>query len=335
LSGGYADPEETAAALARDPVARGALGDLGVATSVVLTQPPLWLLGAAAFLLRGGWLLLALPIWILPSPVAVTLFFGADALSPVGPSSDAVRIALLGGGALVLAVLLALVGGALAEIAAFERFVADPETLALRKGRSPRHLARGERLRLATEMATVQGALFLPAALALALSIGGVVAAIEQEYTLPGALDVPLLIRVLTAVQGPLSVVLLLAVLGDLLTAPLWRAVLTGATGLRATPTVRSGVGRIVRRRGRLLATDLTAWLMTLVLVIPSLVAVAIAWGGVRVIFLAPPPRLDPPLILGWAAVTVIFVLLWSATLLLAGISSAVRGALWSAEALH
>src|SRR3972149_6684624 len=103
----------------------------GAALSVVVAEPSLWLLGSAGFLVRGGLVLLALPIVTLPSPVGITTLLGPAVVNTgrlEGPLLAAVAAGLLLVAGLCLAGLFA---AAWIDAALFERFVADPHTARL------------------------------------------------------------------------------------------------------------------------------------------------------------------------------------------------------------
>src|SRR3989304_449023 len=71
---------------------------VGAALSVVVAEPSLWLLGSAGFLVRGGLVLLALPIVTLPSPGGITTLLGPAVVNTgrlEGPLLAAVAAGLL------------------------------------------------------------------------------------------------------------------------------------------------------------------------------------------------------------------------------------------------
>jgi hypothetical protein len=331
---------------ARERHDQGWLSSLGTAAAVVFGDPRLWLVGAAAFLLRGGWLLLALPIWVLPSPVAVSSLLGPDAVGPAGPSLRAVTVALAVALGLLVTAAAAIVGGAFADLVSLEHFIDDPETAAIRSDRSGRRLTTRHRVHLVLEVAGIQTAMLLPAAVVFVVLVVSLVDAVTLEFLVPGSLAVPLAIRLVSAVAGPLALLAALVVAGDLIATVVSRRLMARRLGVlqaekRADPgrrpagPVASGLGQLARHPGSTLATAVLAWLITLALLAPALGAVVVAWGGTRSMFLAQPARIDPGFIAAWGVVTVLFVGLWCAALLLAGVASAVRAALWSAQILR
>jgi hypothetical protein len=325
---------------------QGWVGSLGTAAAVVFGDPRLWLVGAAAFLLRGGWLLLALPIWVLPSPVALSSLLGPDAVGPAGPSLRALTVALAVALGLLVIAAAAVVGGALADLVSVERFIEDPETAAIRSDRTGRQLGTRQRVLLALEAAGIQATMLLPAAIVFAYLVVGLIDAVTLEFLVPGSLAVPFAIRVASAVAGPVALFTALVVAGDLVATVISRRLMARRLGVlraeaRAEPgrkapgPLASGLGQLVRHPGSVLATAALAWLITIALLAPALGAVVVAWGGARTMFLAQPRQPDLGFIAAWALVTVLFVTLWLAALLLAGVASALRAALWSAEALR
>ena len=75
-------------------------------------------------------------------------------------------------------------------------------------------------------------------------------------------------------------------------------------------------------------------WLVAAVLVVPVVAALLVAWDMIRELYLAP-ATLDPQVALGRIVVTLAFAALWVAVTLMAGIASAIRGALWSGASVH
>lgn len=303
----------------------------GTAAAVVLGEPRLWLLGTAGFVLRGGWLLLGLPIWAIPSPVGLSTLLGPDAFTAAGPGTDLVAKVFAGTLLIIGLVGLSALGAAWVELRAFERFVRDPETAALRGGRRAGQPAGG-RARLVLELLGIEATAFLPAAFAIVAALAAMAGAIRDEYLFPTSYEVPLLARVAIGNAPLLLIAASLLLAGDLAAASTSRGLLAARFGLAERGGTLDATLRLVASRpGWLVRSAVAAWAATLVLVLPALAAVLIAWGGVRPHFLAPPPPSELGLVAGWAVVTVLFIALWLASILLGGLASAFRAALWSA----
>lgn len=316
---------------------------LATALAVVLSDPALWLLGAVGFLARGGWLVLMLPIWALPSPVAVTTLLGADVLGTGRVSPQLVALLAAGLAVIATAVVAGAVAAAAVDVAAFEHFVRDPETLELRHGREARVLSRAERIRLVLRLVALLGLLLLPAAAALVATALRMVQAAYQEFLLPGSLDVPLALRILGSSSAHVFVLVLCLLGADLLASVVSRQLLAARFGLggraggrKRMPgrSLRAALAALLARTTRTAATAMLAWLVTLGLLVPGLGGVLLGWAAVRSAFLGPDLLRDLQGAVAAALVAVLFVALWGGALLLAGFASAVRAAVWNAESM-
>jgi hypothetical protein len=83
-------------------------------------------------------------------------------------------------------------------------------------------------------------------------------------------------------------------------------------------------------------ATTVTGWLLAVAVLAPAMIAVLIAWAGARDAYLSGAlidlERVDATVIAIGA--TLLFVAVWAGTLLLGGVVSALRAALWTGSAL-
>ena len=114
----------TTAAAAGRPVPRP-ITIVGAAFDIVAGQPQLWLLGSAAFMLRGGVLLLLLPLIIVPTPVEIRLMIGGN-LGSTGFSPELV-VGVLGFAVAATLVLMAMFYGvAWLEVWSFQRVAPGP-----------------------------------------------------------------------------------------------------------------------------------------------------------------------------------------------------------------
>ncbi len=321
----------------------GLASSLGVALAVALSDPGLWLLGAAGFLVRGGWLLLVLPIWSLPSPVAITTLLGADVLGTGRLTAQLVALILAGLAALAAALLASALLAAAVDVSAFERFVRHPDTLELRRGREARELSRGERGRLILRLVALSGLLLAPAGVALVATVLRMIHAGYQEYMLPGSLDVPLALRIASDSRIHLLVLALCLLGAEVLGSVASRRVMAGRPQLpRGAPGWRGGrpgrlrenLPRLLRGSLRAAATVLLTWLISLVLLVPVAAAIILGWSAVRSVLLRSGALETAAGAAEAGLVTILFVALWCAALLLVGLASAVRAALWSAESL-
>lgn len=311
---------------------------LSIASSVAVARPSLWLLGGLGFAARGGFLVLALPVLTIPSPVVISILLrdqlGATGL---GEGSDALLLAAVG---ILSAILVAcLFLAAYADVAAFERVAVATDGLG--EDRVPRRLAAGARMDLAITLATIQGAALIPAGVMAVFVAERINRAVVSELTSPSSFASPLAVRVATAALDPLLALALALMLADLLYALASRAVLmrgsspAGRSQPSATGAAVQGMMRMLRRPIATLVVATLCWIVTLVVVLPVLWATSVAWEGVRRLFLTPGGSSEPELLLASLIATLIFAAVWVAGSMLAGFASAVRSAMWSVDALR
>jgi hypothetical protein len=243
----------------------------------------------------------------------------------------------------VIVVALALVAAAFADVAAFELLADDPDTGDLRTELVARRFDRRDRLRIVLVLASIQAVALAPALVIAALVAARMEAAFLQELTLPSSFVTPLFLRVIGAVSEPLVVLGVALVGADLVYSLAGRAVLVTQAGLdhrgaAGRHTARSALGgalRLATRPGRTIATALLAWPVSIVVLAPVLWAAGVAWSGVRSVFLSTGGPSDPAVAPALFTMTLIFAAIWVAAIILAGFASAVRAALWSADALR
>jgi hypothetical protein len=296
-------------------------GTVAVALAIVVSEPRLWVLGIAGFLLRGGWLILAVPIWTVPSPVGLTTLIGADAIGTGGlsPALLTIVVGLFIG--LVLVVVLSAVGAAWVDVVAFEHFVRERETLELRAGREPAAISASARRRLVLRLVFLYAGALVPAAAALLVTALAIAQATYQDFLLPGPLDVPLVVRVVGAALGPLLVLIACLVFAEGVSSVGTRGLLARRFGV--APAQRHTVGSAVRIAA-------LSWITTLLLIIPGIASTLTGWAAIRSAFLAPDALSGVDSAVAAGGVTLVFVGLWAAALVLAGVSSVIRSALWS-----
>lgn len=308
----------------------------------VLISPAAWIVGAAGFLARGGALILALPILSLPTPVGVTLLVPPLSVTTSGVSSVFALQLIAVGAVVAVLVVAALFLGALADLTAYGR-IAVRGAPALAGLRSP-----GSSVTVVVRLMGVEIVALLPAAAAGLVAAARLVTVGEQEYLLPSSLAVPYAVRVLRGASTEVAALGACLLLADVVNALLSRRILRAAFTPAAHGTTSSGptavrVGRgrsallrarsVLGRGGRIVATWLAAWSITLASLVPGLFAIDLVWPMVHDTYAATsssvPPA--PPVLLG---VTLLLVAAWLTAVLLAGLGSAVRAALWSGVTL-
>jgi hypothetical protein len=289
---------------------------MGFSLLAALGRPTWWLFAMAAFLLRGGFLILLLPIVSLPTAAGLTNVIAPTVVGVVfgGPSS---LPGLLAGAALVGAVWL-LGGGFIAaviDVALVEDVASDDELdapVAARPGLALRVLA----VRLLAHVPTVVVLVWAGARLALAT---------YEELAAPGEAAIPIVLRI--AARAPEAVVAMLVIwaIGEAVGGLAARGLIRGSGVVHAT--LEAWLALI--RRGSTVPTLLITNAALFAVVIASVAVASVAWNGLRLILVDGGSR--PELVLG----LVTFSVSWLAGAWLIAIAAAWRQAAWTFEALR
>ena len=288
---------------------------------VVLARPSTWPLGLAGFLLRGGFVVVLVPIVVLPTPVGL-----ANVLAPIlediafGRRADELAAVLSVAVALLLAWLIG--GGLLAaatETELVRRVAADDEIAA------PAH----DRFRLdapgrAWRVVVARSIAHVPFVIALGWGVIRIVAVAYRELTVPSDVTVPIVARVIAGAPDAVAAVVLTWLIGETIGAYAARLLVLRGLGLRAA--LRGGLARFVRNpvRGPWLAAVSTVALLALLLA--SGVAAGTAWDQVRAALATTAEPLLP------IVLVVAFVGLFLSGLTLVSVVSAWRNAIWTLE---
>lgn len=302
---------------------------LTTALAAVAGQPRLWLFGMVGFLLRGGVLLLAVPIVILPTQVEARLLIG-NYLGSTGFTSG--FWVLLGAAAVCAAVfsVAVLVVLARTELAAFETF-------------QPTALSRDARVRLSLRLFGIQ-VLTLVALLASAAPLASAVGQTAFAEIVRPSSSSSIYERVLGGVGAPLFFFVVALVLIEMVSALATREVLVRATGGRRQagsrrlwllPAIGLALARPVVSPLRTLGTAALGWVVTAAVLLPALWAISIAWQAVRGAFLTAVGFSDSAEVLGMILVALALAAAFVLAIALAGFASALRAALWSVERLR
>lgn len=304
---------------------------LGVALSWVVDRPSLWLFGTLGFCLRGGIVLLALPIIVLPTPVEARLLLG-DYLGTSGFSqrfwTESGVVALVAATSTVL-VLLVL---ARLEVAAFVRLPFVDERSANRISRSALVPVLG------VQFIALLGVLLAAAPLARS--------AIEASYAeiVRPTSSAPIYDRVVGLLGLELFLFAAAIVIIEIVSALATREILArllraaGASAPEALLLVRSlgsALARLARSPIRILATALFGWLVTAALLAVALAVVILAWAGTRSVFLTSVSLADLGDNLGMVLMAVALSAAFTVAVALGGFASALRAAAWSVDRLR
>jgi hypothetical protein len=295
------------------------------ATEVALFAPLAWPVALAGFLVRGGLAVFVLPIVVLPTVTGL-----ATALGPViillaltGTSPTVVPLVA----ATAIALLAWWIGGGLLGAATDIVLVRSlGPTLGRRLGRPGAAPAGRGSWSLIWRAMVIRSAAHLLLVPAFAWAALRVVAAVYRELTTPGDVAVPLVFRVVASVPEALLLLAVAWLVGETVGALAVRWLVldgrgvAGSFGGAARSLVRSPIGAV--------ATAVLATVGSILLIAPPLVLSAWAWDATRRAILG-------ELGLGVMLAPIALVVVWCAGLVLAGIASAWRSALWTAEMLR
>jgi hypothetical protein len=289
---------------------------------VTLARPATWPLALATFLLRGGVLLVVAPIVVLPSavglgnvlaPLLTTLVFRG-----VTPSIAFMATALVAG------LLLWLFGGGLVAAAAeselTRRVAADEETW---RAASPRP-GFVTAAHPAWRVLTVRLIAHLPLLLALSWGAIRIVTTTYRELTVPSDVGVPLVLRVVGAAPDALAVLLVAWLLGEVIGAIAARRVVL--LGERVPTALGAAIVRLVTHPLRAAAFALGPLVpLVFVLVVVGFAGSA-TWEALRASLSIGSDGLVT------IALVLALVALFAGGLLLIGVASAWRAAVWTVE---
>lgn len=277
------------------------------ALEAAIADPGAWPLGMLGFLVRGGLVIMALPILTLPSPVGLATLLGPAVIST--GRLDGPLLALIVGSSLAL---LAIVGCALV-LAAFEQ-----ASLHARWGRPARMPPRTALGRLiALELVAIG-----PLALVVALTLPTIVDEVRAELLLPGDLAVPLMVRLIARTLLPLAALVAAILVAEAIDGSLSRRVVIEQRRRRSP-----GRGLI-----SVVASAALGWFATLFVLVPGLAITGATWEAARVAWsgLASDPTSSETALASVA--TVAMVAVWIGVLWLCGIASILRAHLWSSR---
>jgi hypothetical protein len=290
-----------------------------------LSTPATWPLALAVFLLRGGLVLVMLPIVVLPSPVGLGNLLGPALIAVVlqGPSIELVIVA----GLVALVVLAWFVVGGLAAAtleAASARLVAsagdDPGATEPRgAGDGPNE---SRRWRVASRILTVRAAAHLPTALAIVWGFARLVDVAYRELTSPFDTATPIVVRVLRGAPDAIVVIVACWAVGEIVGGLAARRIVFDGAGTAGA--LRGAVVAMARRPLRVLAEFLVPLAALGLVLFPSTIAASAAWGLVRGALRS---RGDP---FSSTLAVLLFVTLWLVGLLLIAVAIAWRSAVWS-----
>jgi len=325
----------------RTGVDRGTRAAVGTAAQAVAGSPRLWLLGIVAFAVRGGLVLLTLPILTIPSPVLLSILF-RDEIGTAGPTPELQATAVALAIATALGVLVAIMVSAWCDLLAFEAVTRDDATLDLRLGRPPRPFGAA-RTSVLLWLAAIQAAAVLPLLLLVMVMVGRLEGAVTSEVQSPSDLSTPLILRVVVDMGGFLVVGLVLVAILEVLVSLASRRLLAARAGLLPDgPGERTesrlaiaGALRLVRRPVRELGMALVSWGVAMVTAVTAAASVTLAWAATRPGLQALALSGDTGRLATAPVALALLCAIWLAVLCLCGLATALRTAMWTMDALR
>ena len=285
-----------------------------------LVNPAAWPLALAAFLLRGGILLVLLPIVVLPTPVGLGNAL-APTLTAMAFGSVSAEEVILAVGLWIAAFAWLVVGGWIAAALEIDgiRIVAGDEDVRSLAQRVPAiHDAR----RPAARVLTARLLALVPLAIVLVWGAVRIVLVTYRELTSPFDVSTPIGVRVLLAAPEVVVAVLVAWMAGEIVGAVAARRIVLEGEGVGAA--VRSAVVLVVRHPLLMLARFWPPTAVLILVLVPGALAAASGWTAVDGVLSGAP---GPVAVFG---VVALFVTLWSVGLVLIGVACAWRAAVWT-----
>ncbi len=298
-----------------------------LAASLTARRPALWPFALVAFLARGGILVLAFPIVVLPTLIGISNLVGPASVTAGGPAPRLVALVVAGIAASIAVVAVGTLVAAAAETAFLRASVAlapdgRREPILFGTTLAPAGSGRGT-----TRVAALRLVLLVPVAAAVAAALPAWIEVAYRELTLPTDLVTPLAVRVLAGAPAAGGLVMFAWIAAEVVGAfAARRAVLldTGwprAIGHGLVDPVRAPVGTLL--------TTVAALAIGIATLVPSVWVLAWAWE------LARTPLVDEGISPAAAGGTVVLATAWAGVLLLASVAAAWRGCLATAELLR
>ena len=297
-----------------------AIGATSVAALLaVLERPVTWVLGLVGFLVRGGWLIVLAPIVVLPTAVGI-----ANVVAPLvediafGRRTD--EVITVGAIALIVALVWLIGGGLLAAAAEVE---CVRQTLVGLGETSPRTTMRHPIWRVFA----VRCLTLVPFVVALAWSGFRLTSVGYRELTVPSDVGTPILYRILGGAPDAIVAMLLTWLFAEIVGGLAARTVILEATQVRGA--LREALRDLRHRPWRLGAlASLSAAVLLAVIGVTGL-ATSTTWDGLRAALG------EGDVSIGAAALLVLFVGLFAAGLVILGLVTAWRSAVWTVIAVQ
>jgi len=295
------------------------------ALPVTLATPATWPLALATFLVRGGVILILLPIVVLPTTVGLGNVIGPT-LTVIAFGSVPAQVIVAGVAVGVIALAWLVVGGWLAAALEAEgsRIVARDEVVAaLGSTRmSPVDAAATSSRSVAARVLVARLIACVPLALVVALGSIRLVFVTYRELTSPIDVGTPIVLRVLRGSPEVVVAVIVAWTFAEIVGAVAARRITLADA--RVGQALAGGLSVVVREPLSSLARFVIPTVVLLVILVPAAVAASSTWEAVGSVL---GDTSEPvPLVL----TVVAFVGLWAVGLVLVAVVCAWRAAIWT-----
>ena len=292
---------------------------------VTLETPVTWPLALATFLVRGGVVLILLPIVVLPTTVGLGNLFGPT-LTVVAFGSVPVQVIVAAGAVGVVALAWLVIGGWLAAALEAEgaRIVArDEEVVALGQvDIAPGANAATSSGSVGARILVARLIAYAPLALVVALGSVRLVFVTYRELTSPIDVSTPIALRVLRGSPEVVVAVIVAWTFAEIVGAVAARRITLGHA--RIGEALTGALSILVREPLSSLARFVIPTMILIVILVPAAVAASSVWEAVGSVL---GETSEPvPLLL----TVVAFVGLWAIGLVLVAVVCAWRAAIWT-----
>jgi hypothetical protein len=291
------------------------IGEPAVAALLaVLERPTTWLFGLVGFLIRGGWLIVLAPIVVLPTAVGL-----ANVVAPLVEdiafgrrTDDVITAGLI---TLVAGLVWLIGGGLLAAAAEVEGVRQTIEGLGepSRRGALPHAVWR---------VLAVRSVTLVPLVIALAWSGFRVVSVGYRELTVPSDVATPISFRILVGAPDAIIAMVLTWLFAEIAGGLAARRVVLDGANVRTA--VRRSLRDLMRDGGRLVVLALLSAAVLIATIVVTGLATGTVWDGLRAALA------DRDVTVGAVALLVLFVGLFAASLVILGLTTAWRSAVWT-----
>jgi hypothetical protein len=297
-----------------------------------IAEPATWALALAAFLVRGGVVLVALPVLVLPTPVGI-----GNVLAPslMSVAFGQISVGLIAGTVAIAAGVVGwiCIGGwlaALLEAEAARMIARDEDVVAMTRIGRVGELSERDGVRPdgvlgrgleAAQILVTRLIAYVPLGAALVWGSVRVAVVAYRELTNPLEAGTPVVVRVVRDAPEVIVAVAVAWLVGEIIGSLAARRIALAGDGVLGA--LRAALGEVVRRPLATLARCVLPLAVLVAVLVPSLLAASAAWRTVQAA-------------IGGSDATALFiailafVTLWLVGLLLVAVVSAWRGAVWT-----